>query len=531
MDYHYLNQFPKPLLESILQDRCVPFIGSGFSKNADVPSGKNMLDWDELGMAFAKEMENYKYSNAIDAISAYSYAYSRPVMVEKMKSLLLTGEVKTGNTHKAFCKLQFDIVCTTNFDRLLESTYDFLKRPCNAIINESQLSVAPSKDEVTLLKMHGDIYHPDRIVATEEDYDKFLDENPMLATYLSNLLITRTPLFIGYSLEDDDFRQIWQIVKNRLGRLRRQAYVIKVNCSDTERKRFERRGVAVVNITGNPNDYPHILATIFAELKAYWDDSVKVVGESSAQSELALPADSQNRLCFFSVPLRFMPVYKEYFFPIATRYGFVPITADSVVSVSDNWMAKVSSLISKSEYFVCDINSNNTAYEFGQILNMIKKKDNILILRDETIGLSNHASFNIINKPLDFYENPEKVLENVEKWFQKLADKAKNRTEQEPERLLNKNEYRAAVISAVVLLEVELRNRVEKENKDVNNNSLYMLSKMAKELGVINQKDMDTIRKWINLRNLLVHSDYAIDGEYAKIVVNEIIKFIKVLRK
>ena len=133
MDYHYLNQFPKPLLESILQDRCVPFIGSGFSKNADVPSGKSMLDWDELGMAFAKEMENYKYSNAIDAISAYSYAYSRPVMVEKMKSLLLTGEVKAGNTHKAFCKLQFDIVCTTNFDRLLESTYDFLKRPCNAM--------------------------------------------------------------------------------------------------------------------------------------------------------------------------------------------------------------------------------------------------------------------------------------------------------------------------------------------------------------------------------------------------------------
>jgi len=531
MDYQYLNQFPKPLLESILQDRCVPFIGSGFSKNADVPSGKNMPGWDELGMAFAKEMGDYKYSNAIDAISAYSYAYSRPVMVEKMKSLLLTGDVKAGNTHKTFCKLQFDIICTTNFDRLLESAYDFLKRPCNAIINESQLSVAPSKDEVTLLKLHGDIYHPDRMVATEEDYDKFLDENPMLATYLSNLLITRTPLFIGYSLEDDDFRQIWQIVKNRLGRLRRQAYVIKVNCSDTERKRFERRGVSVVNITGNLRDYSRILETIFAELKAYWDDSVKVVGESSAQSELALPADSQNRLCFFSVPLRFMPVYKEYFFPIATQYGFVPITADSVVSVSDNWMAKVSSLISKSEYFVCDINSNNTAYEFRQILDMTKRKDNILILRDENIGLSNHTSFNIINKPSDFYKNPNVVLESVEKWFKKIADKAKNRTEQEPERLLSKNEYRAAVISAVVLLEVELKNRVEKENRDVNNNGLFLLSKMAKELGVITQNDMDTIRKWINLRNLLVHSDYIIDGEYAKIVVSEIINFIKAWRK
>ena len=158
------------------------------------------------------------------------------------------------------------------------------------------------KDELTLLKFHGDIDHPDRMVATEEDYDKFLDQNPMLATYLSNLLITRTPLFIGYSLDDDDFRQIWQVIKSRLGKMTRQGYVIKVNCADTERSRYERRGVKVVNIEGDPKDYPQILTKLFKEIKAYWDDNVKTYSDNTAMSELAMPSVYHTRLCYFSVP-------------------------------------------------------------------------------------------------------------------------------------------------------------------------------------------------------------------------------------
>jgi len=55
--------------------------------------------------------------------------------------------------------------------------------------------------------MHGDIRHPKRLVVTEPDYDDFLTNYPLIATYLSNLLITKTAVFIGYSLDDPDFRK------------------------------------------------------------------------------------------------------------------------------------------------------------------------------------------------------------------------------------------------------------------------------------------------------------------------------------
>ena len=76
-DYKYLNLFPASLKDSIIQNRCLPIIGSGFSLNAKIPVGKKMLAWEDLGRAFANEMTDYVYSNAIDAISAYEYAYSR----------------------------------------------------------------------------------------------------------------------------------------------------------------------------------------------------------------------------------------------------------------------------------------------------------------------------------------------------------------------------------------------------------------------------------------------------------------------
>lgn len=526
----YLDSFPKPLKDSIIQNRCVPIIGSGFSLNAIIPQGKEMPAWTNLGKAFAGCIPGYDYSNTIDAISAYEHAFSRPVMVEKMKEFLLSGQVKAGATHEAFCRLQFDIVCTTNFDHLLEDGYRNIARPCRPIISESQLSVAPMKDELLLLKFHGDIDHPQTMVATEEDYDKFLNCNPMFATYLSNLLITRTPLFIGYSLDDDDFRQIWQIIKSRLGKMVRQAYVLKVNCSDTERSRYERRGVSVVNVEGDAKDYPIILEEIFREIKSYWDDNTKNFGDNSAMSELALPRGSQTRLCFFSVPFADLPFYKDVVFPIALMNGFEPISADAVVSLSDNWMAKVSSLISKSDFFVIDLSSQTTLYEFEQISAMGKVKDNILIIKDDMNGALNIRSFQQISKK-ELFLNTDKAILRIKDWFRKRSEKYNKSSLQEPERLLRKGEFTAAVISSLVILEVTLRKLLEERiGEKVFVRGFYELARMAKDIGIIKPVDFDKVRQWISLRNKLVHSDMLLDEETATHRVKEIVDYTNGLK-
>ena len=71
MKYKYLNSIPKPLLIDFLNNQVIPFVGAGFSKNADIPEGLSMPDWWELGELAAQEIQGYKYEN--DPIDALSY--------------------------------------------------------------------------------------------------------------------------------------------------------------------------------------------------------------------------------------------------------------------------------------------------------------------------------------------------------------------------------------------------------------------------------------------------------------------------
>lgn len=83
MEYTYLSSIPKPLLNDFITGRVIPFVGAGFSKNADIPMGLSMPDWNELGKLAADEIPGYDYdNNAIDALSYYEDLYSRSKLVE-----------------------------------------------------------------------------------------------------------------------------------------------------------------------------------------------------------------------------------------------------------------------------------------------------------------------------------------------------------------------------------------------------------------------------------------------------------------
>ena len=73
--YKYISKFPKPFLEDMVNNRCIPIIGAGFSKNAVIPIGSKMLDWNELGKAVSDLIPDFSYNNALDALSAYSHEF------------------------------------------------------------------------------------------------------------------------------------------------------------------------------------------------------------------------------------------------------------------------------------------------------------------------------------------------------------------------------------------------------------------------------------------------------------------------
>jgi hypothetical protein len=371
----YLPHFPKPVLDDLVTGKWLPVIGAGMSLNAVVPSGKKMPLWAAMSKELTDELSDFSATSVLDGISAYEHKFGRARLIERLLEILLVGDAQPGNTHKEFCTIPFDIVCTTNFDFLLERQYDLTPRYVYPVVDEEQLSINSGNAGTLLLKVHGDLRHPSRLIVTEADYDGFLANYPLLATYLSNQLITKTAVFIGYSLDDPDFRQLWHVVSERLGRTRRMAYTIAVNAHTADIARFERRGVKVTNLPGSRDKYGEVLATTFRELREYMRDNVIAVSKVTEErplQELLLPRDAATRLCFFSLPLELLPFYRERVFPLVEELGFVPITADDVVSPGDNVSAKLDALIDRAAVMVAELTSSWTMAEYRMAIARIK---------------------------------------------------------------------------------------------------------------------------------------------------------------
>lgn len=510
----YLNEIPKTLQEDFVENKIVPFVGAGFSKNAILPRDLSMPDWNELGLKIAEYIPNYEYTNAIDALSLFESQFLRVRLIELLAKELHINELKPGELHRSFCSLFFDTICTTNFDFLLEHSLHETKRPYSIIVSEDRLPI-DAYEKTKVIKLHGDFNHPERMVLTEHDYDNFLERNKVFATYISNLFITKTLFLVGYSFEDTDIRGLWQIINSRLGKLHRPAYAVIVDASSIEISRFERRNIKVINLKGKKIDYPQILNQFFIEIKNMIDKKAprKITPTNEkVREELRLPSDNK-RLCFISALYSRISIIKELIYPILIDKGITPITLDETIMPGDNWMAKSETLLKESSYSIIDASGNNTnvMWELG-VLSGLNKKIIIIIDKEQSQGihfdLNNipYLTYSTINDNEDFIAQ---LVEEISSWIQN------SEIDNEPGRLLMKKEYNAAVISAFRLLEISLRKNyslfARYSTKQMPVSMFHMLRYLRKS-----NLPQDLLIKTIDylpMRNKIVHETAIIVGK------------------
>lgn len=536
----YLQYFPNPLLDDLVKGRWLPVVGAGMSINAKVPAGKSVPLWSELGKTLELDLGDFTSSGPLDAISAFEHEFGRPRLIERLSEALLLGEAMPGEAHVQFCSIPFDLVCTTNFDFLLERQYDSTPRYVYPVVDEDQLSLNIAPEGTLLLKLHGDLRHPSRLVVTENDYDRFLINYPLIATFVANLLITKTAVLIGYSLDDPDFRQVWQVVTQRLGRTRRQAYAIAVGAKPADVARFARRGVTVINLPGTREKYGEVLATTFKELAIHWRDNVlgvSTVTEEEPLRELLLPKDASARLCFFAVPLNRITFYKERVFPAIDSMGLVPVTAGDVISPGDSIIAKIDALMDRAVAIVVEVGTKWTEAELTMALSRVKSAARIQDGRPPPRVVVVSSIHEPVPTPIDlenvfvinvdwtseFDDGPRQIIDNL-----KQVIRDNNWQIAEPRRLLDSKEYRAAVIAAMTLLEVTLRRKLDmpRSYRSDRPRTIRGLVLEAKSREIIWPADERNILKWMDTRNKVVHENRPVTRQNAKEIVDGVYRLV-----
>jgi hypothetical protein len=326
---------------------------------------------------------------------------------------------------------------------------------------------------------------------------------------------------------------VYQTVSERLGRLRRQAYIIVVDGRQAELARYDRRGVKPINLEGTKDRYGEILAQAFNELGEYVRMHIlpiSQVTEEEPLQELSLPQDAPTRICFFAIPFKLQAFYRDNVFPLAKRYGLVPMTAEDVVSPGESIAPKINALISRSAAVVVDASSRNTIYELRLALDRLEKQKILIVTENEKNMLSDSQDFIQLVRTRETIAEPEQFLAQIDNWLKGVSEQVTPILMDEPKRLLQHKEYRAAVISAFTLLETSLRRAfVNEEAPDSRFTPLHGLLSFAVKKEIITEEMRDQIRNWSKIRNSVVHTDEIIPPATAKQVVSGIMDAVEAI--
>lgn len=243
------------------------FIGSGFSRRY-----LNLEDWRGLLAKFCSDVKPFKFyetsanGNLAKASTLLSedfheiwwelnkYQDSRSTYESELKDKTSALRVEISDYLKninlenpfyanneklleeieLFKQLNVNGIITTNWDLFLENIFPQYTK----FIGQKELLFAQLHGALEIYKIHGCVSNPHSLVLTDEDYIEFEKKNSYLAAKLLTIFMEHPIIFIGYSLSDENIRNILtSLVKcldiSNLDKLRRNLIFIQ-RLSDNE---------------------------------------------------------------------------------------------------------------------------------------------------------------------------------------------------------------------------------------------------------------------------------------------------------
>ncbi len=213
------------LEQALLARECVLFVGAGLSSGAGLPDWNSLVRrlGDDLGLPWS---ERHDY---LDLAQWYRERFGSKRLADLLHEMYATPAQPT-LAHYLLLSLPVRHVITTNYDDLLERALIGLKRHPVKILHQEDVA-RTGQNEVFVVKLHGDMAHPDEILLTRDDYDEFFARRPAMALLLEGLLLNQTFFFVGYGLRDPNFRQIHSRIVRMLREARRPAFATTFEAS------------------------------------------------------------------------------------------------------------------------------------------------------------------------------------------------------------------------------------------------------------------------------------------------------------
>ncbi len=255
-------------------DKLIVFVGAGVSCNVS-----NMPSWSALIQKMAESIKYSKCDNCrkkdnhchetckfIDTFSPdeflkipqYVYNKNKKQYQQIVKDNIQHDPTINAPLSNAIIDLVPAHIITTNYDKLLENCKSMQKDNYEVIIHDKDLLSAEKNKYI--IKMHGDIDHPETIVLKEADYLEYTQKHVLIEMFIKSLLADHTILFLGYSLNDYNVKLIISWINyirsqnKALDKNTKFAYMVldERKIAKNQLQYFESNNIGVINLNKMP---------------------------------------------------------------------------------------------------------------------------------------------------------------------------------------------------------------------------------------------------------------------------------------
>ncbi|WJI94848.1 SIR2 family protein [Helicobacter pylori] len=176
------------------------FAGAGISAESKLPKWGDLIN--ELQKCLYGETK--KNEDYLVLAEKFYNQFGESFYYQTLKSLI-PDSAKKNDLHLEIVKLNIKNLITTNWDNLFEQAINEEGRFFNII--KSDKDIGSSTGFAKFIKMHGSL-DENNIVFKEQDYLEYSNNFPLIENYIKGVFSTDTVILLGYSLSDQNVKQI-----------------------------------------------------------------------------------------------------------------------------------------------------------------------------------------------------------------------------------------------------------------------------------------------------------------------------------
>lgn len=284
-------KWPPDLIQSIARRRCVIFIGAGVSMNSKNDKGKSPPSWKYfLEQAIIKcggpQRELKKLLSAGDYLSCcqiikYKLGHD---WVPLLEDTFLHPKFQPASIHEEILKLDSSIVITPNYDKIFDN---YAQKATGNLLKIKKFYdgdiprvLRAGPDQRLILKMHGCIDTPDKLIFTRQEYADARAEFSNFYRAIDALILTNTFLFVGCGLSDPDISLMLEQYTRAFGSAPPNYFTTSERrSSEYESMISDNYNLKIIRYSSN-DGHAELLQSI-KELNFFVEDKRRILAESN----------------------------------------------------------------------------------------------------------------------------------------------------------------------------------------------------------------------------------------------------------